>query len=110
MKNYIVIYHAPAELMVPSENTTPEDMKEWMVWAAKCGDQLVDMGTPLMGGQKILPGGGSEKSLRNVTGYSILSAENMEEAKSLIEGHPHLSWNAACEIEIHEAMPLPGSN
>lgn len=114
MKNYIVIYHAPAELMVPSEKTTPEDMKEsmkaWMEWAENCGDQLVDMGTPLMGGQKVLPGGGSENSLRQVCGYSILSAESMDEAKSLIEGHPHLDWNAACEIEIHEAMPLPGSN
>jgi len=23
-------------------------------------------------------------------------------------GHPHLAWDAACEIEVHEVMPLPG--
>ena len=31
----------------------------------------------------------------------------MAEAKALLEGHPHLGWNGACEIEVHEAMPPP---
>jgi len=42
-------------------------------------------------------------------GYSILQAENMDEAKELLQGHPHLDWNAACEIEVHESLPMPGS-
>jgi len=62
-----------------------------------------------MGGQKILPGGNSQGSTRGVAGYSILQAENMDDAKSLLVGHPHLAWNAACEIEVHEVAPLPGS-
>jgi hypothetical protein len=32
----------------------------------------------------------------------------MEEAKKLLQDHPHLGWNAACSIEVYEAMPLPG--
>lgn len=112
MKNFIVVYHAPADALAQSANATPEEMKKgmepWMVWAEKCGDQLLDMGTPLMGGQKILPGGSSENSTREVCGYSILKANDMEEAKSLIVGHPHLEWTGGCEIEIHESMPMPG--
>jgi hypothetical protein len=78
-------------------------------WAKKCGDQLVDMGTPLSGGIKLSPDGKSSMSVNGVVGYSILQAENIEGAKSLMEGHPHLQWRADCEIEIHESMPLPGT-
>jgi len=111
MKKFIVIYHAPAEALAQSANATPEQMAEgmkpWMEWAAKCGDQLVEMGTPLMGGQKVLTDGSSRNSDREVAGYSVLQAENMDEAKALMSGHPHLGWNEGCQIEIHESMPLP---
>ena len=111
MKRFIVIYHAPAEALAQSANASPEEMAEgmkpWMEWAAKCGDQLVDLGTPLMGGQKVMPDGSSSISVREVAGYSVLQAENMDEAKALVDGHPHLAWTGGCEIEIHESMPLP---
>jgi hypothetical protein len=83
-------------------------MEEWMTWAAKCGDKLIDLGNPLMGGQKILPGGDSQSSTRGVAGYSIMQAADTDDVKSLLVGHPHLAWDAACEIEVHEVMPLPG--
>jgi hypothetical protein len=112
MKKYIVIYHAPDELNAKMAESTPEEMakgmESWMAWAAKCGDQLVDLGNPLEGGQKLRPDGSSEQSGRQVVGYSILQAENIDDAKALLDGHPHLAWDGACEIEVHEVMPLPG--
>ncbi len=112
MKKFIVTYHAPAEALAQSANATPEEMeagmKPWMDWASKCGDKLVDLGTPLMGGQKLNADGSSENSTREVAGYSILQANDIEEAKGLLQGHPHLGWAGGCEIEVHEAMPLPG--
>ena len=111
MKKFIVIYHAPIEAIQQMWNASPEEMKKgmepWMQWAQKCGSQLVDLGSPLAGGQKVLPNGKSEASQRNVCGYSILEADSIEEAKSLLAGHPHLMWRGDCEIEVHEAMPLP---
>lgn len=113
MKKYMVIYHAPEDFMTQSVNSSPEDMEkgmeDWMEWAAKCGDKLLDMGNPLMGGQKLLPDGNILSSTRGVAGYSFLQAENIDDAKSLLTGHPHLAWNAACEIEVHEIAPMPGS-
>jgi hypothetical protein len=112
MKKFIVTYHAPIETMKQTAESTQEEMeagmKAWMEWAAKCGDSLVDLGTPLMGGQMLKTDGSSEDSNRMVCGYSILQAESMENAKSLMDGHPHLGWNDVCQIEIHESMPLPG--
>ena len=112
MKKFIVIYHAPVDAMQQTANTSPEDqangMEGWMQWAQRCGDKLIDLGAPLMNGIRLDPDGKSQKSDKNVAGYSVVQAENMEEAKQLLKGHPHLAWNADCSIEVHETMPLPG--
>lgn len=111
MKKFIVIYHAPAKSFEQAKNASQEDMKKgmdaWMKWAEKCGTGLVDMGTPLSGGQKVSKSG-SIPSTKGVLGYSILQAESMEKAIKLLKNHPHLDWAAGCEIEVHECMPTPG--
>ncbi len=110
MSKFLVIYHAPAEAMEMMANATEEQkaegMKPWMAWAEKCGSHLVDLGNPLFGGQQLKPDGTSVPSSREVTGYSMLEAANMEEAKSLLEGHPHLAWTGGCDIEVHEGIPM----
>ena len=111
MKKYLVLYTAPIEASQQMAETSPEDqakgMEAWMEWARRCGEKLVDLGSPLTGGQKLSSGGGSNSNL-NLAGYSVLQAENMDEAKALLQGHPHLGWNAACTIEVYETMPIPG--
>jgi hypothetical protein len=110
MKKFIVIYHANNDAMKQMTTATPEEMKKgmegWMVWAQKCGDKLVDMGAPLMSGQLLTPDGKSQDSTKGVNGYSVLQAENMDEAKALLQHHPHLAWNAGCTIEVHEVRLL----
>ena len=110
MKKFVVIYHASGSAMEQIANTTPEEMQKgmepWMAWAARCGTALVDMGAPLAGGQKLSQSGSSDSD-KQVVGYSILQAEDMAGAKALLNGHPHLAWDAGCEIEVHESMPLP---
>ena len=110
MKKYIVIYHASTSVIEQMKDATPEDMKKamesWMAWAKRSGDGLVDLGAPLGGGQKVTKSG-SSPSDKNVVGYSILQAEDMEAAHALLKSHPHLDWAAGCEIEVHESLPLP---
>ena len=112
MKNFIVLYHAPMDAMKQTADTSTEEqakgMELWMQWAQKCGDQLIDLGAPLMNGQQLKVDGSSKNSSREVVGYSILKAENIDEAKKLLAGHPHLGWDASCSIEVHETMPMPG--
>jgi len=110
MEKFIVIYHAPISAMESVKDASPEKMKEnmdpWMEWAKRCGSGLVDIGTPLANGQKVTKSG-TMPSDKNVVGYSILQAENMQEAVEMLKGHPHLEWTDGCEIEVHESMPLP---
>lgn len=113
MKDFIVIYHAPAEALAGAMDTTPEaaaeGMKAWQTWADRIGSSLKDMGKPLGFGQKLNVDGSAEFSNRGVCGYSIIQADSMEDAKSKMAGHPHISgWDASCEIELHESLPMPG--
>jgi hypothetical protein len=110
MKKFIVIYRAPASALETMKEISPEDskkgMEQWMAWAKKCGDGLVDLGSPL-GNGRVLSESGSSPSESNVVGYSILQAENMEAAKEMLKGHPHLGWADGCSIEVHESLPMP---
>ena len=110
MKKFMVIYHAPPEAIALMSEATPEQkeegMKPWFAWKESLGDKLLDFGTPLMGGTRLLPDGSSEMSTKQVTGYSVLKAEDMEEAKSLLSGHPHLAWSGGCNIEVHECVEM----
>jgi hypothetical protein len=113
MKKFLVTYHVPASAMAQMAGATPEQqaegMKQWMDWAARAGEHLVDMGSPLMPGQQIHSGGNATQSNKEFSGYSILQAENMEQAKSLLEGHPHINgWNKDATIELSETMAIPG--
>ncbi len=115
MKKYLVLYHAPMtpemmeQMMSRPKEEIAKGMEAWMQWAQKCGSNLVEMGSPLMGGQVLTGDGNSTNSDKNVAGYSILQANSMDEAKALLTGHPHLgSWNPAATIEVHEFMPMPG--
>ena len=111
MKKYIVLYYSPASAMAKMMEATPEEqeagMAAWYAWNERCGDGMVDLGAPLGGGQSISDGGcGNVEMDPAVTGYSILQAENMDAAKALLDGHPHLGWEKDCRIEIFEAIPL----
>lgn len=110
MKKFVVIYHAPAEAMAAMAEATPEQkmegMKPWLAWKDSVGDQMVDFGAPLMPGLRLLPDGTTENSTKEVTGYSILQANDMEDAKSLLKGHPHLAWTGGCDIELHECVDM----
>lgn len=110
MKKFTVIYYAPAEAMASMATATPEEkaagMKPWMDWMAKVGEKLVDGGSPFMPGERIESNGSSKPSNSEITGYSILEATDMAEAKSLLEGHPHLAWWDGCAIEVLECIPM----
>ena len=111
MARYIVLYHAP-ESWETKTGVTPEDMQKgmeaWMAWAQRCGDGLVDEGTPLKSGGKRIAKSGTAPSDSDIRGYSILEAENMDAAQALLVDHPHLDWAAGYEIEVQEAMSMPG--
>ncbi|MBT8160657.1 MULTISPECIES: hypothetical protein [Arthrobacter] len=111
MKKFVILYKAPqsAESMMDSNSpeAAAEGMKLWMDWAAKAGDGLVDLGTPL-GGGKVVGNSGVSDAETGVGGYSVLQAEDMDGALKLLEGHPHFLMSPEATIHVYEAFDIPG--
>jgi hypothetical protein len=112
---YLVLYRSEGALsgMTVSEmfaKSTPEQMEAgmaaWRAWYEKCGSTVVDLGAPLDKSTTVKPGS-SASGKTSITGYSILQAASMEEAVSLIEGHPHFHAPGAT-VEILECVTMPG--
>ena len=82
-----------------------KEMEAWMIWAEKCGNSLVDMGSSFVGGEKLTKSG-SAPCGDFVIAYSILQAEDINGAKDLLKEHPHLQWTDGCEIEVHEIREM----
>lgn len=91
-------------------NATPEQMNAgmdaWRAWAAKAGDAIVDLGTPLAAATR-LGAGSSAPGRDDISGYSLLQSDSAEALASLLEDHPHLHVPGN-SIEVLESLAMPG--
>ena len=103
----MILYIAPVAAEAQM-NVSPEAMKKgmepWVAWYKKFGNAIVDMGAPL-GKGTYLDKKGISKGQTQVTGYSIVQANDMEAVKAMLTDHPHLMMPKA-SIEALEIMPM----
>ena len=82
MKNFLVIYYAPAEAKEMSANATPEQMQEgmkpWFAWKEKIANHIVDFGSPNTRAEEQTSDGNWSGSNKEVSGYSILKANSFK--------------------------------
>ena len=70
------------------------------------GDNLLDMGSPLMPVWQ-MKGDGREDPLNNEAGgYSIIQAKDLAHARALLKGHPHLEWTDNSYIQLFEIFSM----
>jgi hypothetical protein len=108
MAKFILLYNGPA---TPMEDMTPEQgkatMAKWGVWMEKVGAAVTDIGAPMANG-KVVVDDGSTAPATDLNGYSIIEADNMDEALKLVDGHPFLSDKTGqFSVEVFELMPVP---
>lgn len=89
-------------------NVSPDEMKKgmdlWNTWYAKVGAAIVDMGAPLANGIHVTKTSTSKARVQ-VTGYTIVQAEDSDAVKALLTDHPHFVVSNA-SIDIFELMPI----
>ena len=85
------------------ETPTPEVQKAWMNWFAAIGDNFIDSGNPLGNGMIVTKTETKALSaeMDPATGYSILRAENMEEALNLLKDCPIID-----SVRLYEAKSM----
>ena len=107
MAKFIYLYRGPA---TPMSGLTPEEGAERMAafgaWMEKIGAALVDVGSPL-GASASVRDDGTEGTAGDLSGYSIVEADDLATAKAFTDGLPFLSnRDGKCAVEIFELLPM----
>ena len=108
MSRYMLIYNGKAT--DPSQ-MSPEDavkvMEGWRTWIGSVGSALVDVGTPFGQGTSVVDNGSGADAIE-LSGYSIVEAASLEEARTVAESHPFLSEGKGnYAVEVYEMLPVP---
>ena len=107
MAKFIYLYRGPA---TPVSDLTPEQGAERMAafgaWMERVGAALVDVGSPF-GMSASVRDDGTEGTAGDLTGYTIVEADDLAAAKALTAGLPFLSnGDGKHAVEIFELLPI----
>ena len=108
MAKFMFVYKGEATDMA---DMTPEEgaevMAKWGAWMEEVGSALADVGAPFGPGHSVVDDG-STGTAASLTGYSIVEADDLSQAKALTKGHPYLSEGKGdYAIDVFELMPVP---
>ncbi len=104
MTNFVLLYIG---------GTMPEDpaqqevmMADWGAWYGKMGEAVVDGGAPFRAAKNVTAAGvaGAAGMTPEVTGYTIISAESLDDAVAKVDGHPHIKYGG--QVSVHETMEM----
>jgi hypothetical protein len=103
MRKYLLIYQGKVD---PSTQPAPteESMQRWMSWGAKVGSQLSDFGAPTDASRTRVGGPGDALP---ITGYTLVEADSLDDARVLCDGHPFLDEAPAdFSVDVYELTPM----
>jgi hypothetical protein len=85
------------------EKPTPEIMAAWGKWFESIADRSVENGGFHGGAREISHSGTKDLTMGmdSITGYSIINAEDIDEAEKLAQGNPFIASIRVYEIMTH---------
>lgn len=86
---------------MPGYRSTPESMAAWMAWFEATGDDVVEMGRPVVEQRSV----GVCSEATELGGYSVVRAPDLDAALSLAKGCPVLGWGGGVEIGLLGEVP-----
>jgi hypothetical protein len=101
MGKYVLGYHGGATPETAEE--TSEVMAAWGAWMGTLGEALQDQGNPFSQ-TKVVAADGTVTSDGSLTGYSIVSANDIDAAVALVKGCP--IFESGGSIEVAEAVDM----
>ena len=97
MAEFIFTYRTPVEYTLG----TPDGIAAWTAWFQGMGSQLRDLGKPVFNRATV----GDSADGVPLGGYSLVTAQNLDEALTLAKGCPILA--AGGGVEVGELADLP---
>jgi hypothetical protein len=98
MNVYLLVHRQPRDY-VSNEDTSAQ----WIAWFKQLGAAVVDLGNPVLDGRDEV--GETGKSLP-LGGYTLIRAQNANEATKLASGCPIVKEGGG--VEIGRLTPIPG--
>jgi hypothetical protein len=80
---------------------------EWNRWKERTKNAVVDFGSPVKPCDE-LAAGEITPSQSDVTGFSIIQAENRESAIDVLKAHPNFKETDGRSMELLEYLHMPG--
>jgi hypothetical protein len=102
MGKYVLTYSGGSG-MPDTEEGMAELMAAWGGWFGSLGEDLVDGGNPFSVSRTIANGGASD-NVSTITGYSIVTASDLDDATAKAQGCPVLGNGGA--VAVHEAVDM----
>jgi hypothetical protein len=90
MAKFVFTYRGPK-----GYNPTPESTQAWMAWFDTFPEKLVDLGNPVVTRASV---GECDSDRTELGGYSIVSADNIEDALAIAKGCPHVERGGGVEV------------
>ena len=103
MPNFVFAYHGGKVPDTPEEGANA--MAAWEQWFKDLGDAVVDPGNPVSTSKTVTLGAVAENGGANpLSGYSIVSAADMDQACAMAKGCPMVAdGSGSVEVaEVHE--------
>jgi len=103
MANYLLLYHGGGR--PESEAEQGKVMAAWGEWMGKLGPGLVDGGNPTNEARTV-DGSGNVSATGGdfVTGYSIISADNLDAAVELAKACPIFLGPNPAKVDVYETF------
>jgi YCII-related domain len=92
MPMFVLTYHNR-----PGYTPTPETRAAWQAWFAGMGDQLADMGKPVIARTAL---GNCSPESTELGGYSLIQADDLEAATAIAKGCPHLERSGGVQVGL----------
>ena len=103
MPKFVLAYHGGSAPSSPEEGA--KVMAAWQAWLAGMGDAVIDGGNPVGQSMTVTASGVEDNGGSNpLSGYSLISAETMDEAIEHAKGCPILDDGGS--VEVAQAMDM----
>jgi hypothetical protein len=102
MAKFVYIYTGAQMAETPAAQE--EAMQAWGAWFGSLGDAVADPGNPFGGSSTVSPAGVTSGGAAGAGGYSIVTANSLDEAAGLAKSCPVLTGGGT--VEVYEAIPM----
>lgn len=104
MTNFVILYTGGT--MPETPEMQAEVMAAWGAWYGGMGEAVVDGGNPFSNAKHVTADGTSDGSASSppATGYTIISADSLDDAVAKVQDHPHIKYGG--QVTVHETFRM----